>query len=106
MLLLKEGKQTLLSSRPDLVLVSADASGREKASELAFFLRAEGFFVEVDHKMRSVKAQMRRANRMEAKYTMVLGGDEIQKDHADLKNLETGDVQSLALQANAIAMSL
>ena len=105
-LLLKEGEEALKAASPDLVLVGADDSGREKAAELAFFLRAQGIFVEVDHKLRSVKAQMRRANRMEARYTMVLGNSEIHKNRADLKNLEDGNVQEVALNAAEIIAGL
>ena len=105
-LLLKEGAGDLKMACPDLVLVGADDIGREKATELAFFLRAKGIFVEVDHKMRSVKAQMRRANRMEARYTMVLGDSEIRKNQADLKNLENGNVQEVELEAANVAACL
>ena len=105
-LLLQETKTSHEKASPDLVLVSADEKGREMVSKLAFFLRAEGFFVEVDHKSRSVKAQMRRANRMGARFTMVLVADEIQKNVAELKNLDSGDVQTLELQGAAIAARL
>ena len=105
-LLLKDSAEAPEAKVPDLFLVAADQDGIEITRKLAFYLRARGFFVEVDHKSRSVKAQMRRANRMGARFTMVLGTNEVQKNHADLKNLESGDVHSLTLEGAAIAAHL
>jgi len=57
----------------DLVLVGADDQGRSGALDLAMELRKQRVSVELDLKGRSVKAQMRRADRLGAKAVMVLG---------------------------------
>lgn len=52
---------------------------------IADTMRSDGVSAEYDVVGRSVKAQMKYANKLGAKYTMILGGDEIQNGSAVLK---------------------
>ncbi|MBO5364946.1 MAG: histidine--tRNA ligase, partial [Clostridia bacterium] len=72
------------------------------AQKLVFDLRKYGIHAERDLCDRSVKAQMKYANKLGAKYSMVLGEDEITAKQADIKNMETGETTSVALTAEAI----
>ena len=60
-------------------------------------LRQEGVYAEFDVVGRSVKAQMKYANKIGAKFTMVLGDSELETGKAMLKNMETGEQQERAL---------
>ena len=44
---------------------------------------------------RSLKAQMKYANKIGAKHTLVIGNDEIQKRKANLKNMETSEITEI-----------
>lgn len=67
------------------------------AQKLAGELRSEGIACEKDLAGRSFKAQMKYADKLNAKYLIVLGDDEIKSGTANLKNMETGEQKSVAL---------
>ncbi len=67
------------------------------SAKLAKMLRAEGFFAETDIVGRGLKAQMKYANKIGAKYTVVLGDDEINAGKANLKCMETGERTEVTL---------
>ena len=50
-----------------------------------------------DHLDRSVKAQFKYSNKVDAKYTIVIGDDELEKDEATLKNMNTGEQRLIKL---------
>ncbi|MBE7048538.1 MAG: histidine--tRNA ligase [Ruminococcaceae bacterium] len=66
---------------------------------LAYELRREGVSVERDYMNRSVKAQMKYADKIGAKYTMVLGDTEIADSKAKVKNMTTGEVEEVSFSA-------
>ena len=97
-LLLKEQKE--FSKRtPDLVLVHADEAGRSRAEMLAHELRRLGLSVEMELRNRSVKSQMRRADKLLAKWVMVLGEKEVQDNSVELRSLATKTAQKVRLDA-------
>lgn len=60
-------------------------------------LRKKGVNVIRDYLGRSLKAQMKYADKMGAKYTLVLGDTEIEENSAKLKNMQTGEEVLLCL---------
>ena len=82
---------------PDLYIAPLGSAAQLKASEICAELRMDGFKVETDICGRSLKAQMKYASKIGAKYTLVLGDDEIEKDSASLKNMETGETTNVRL---------
>jgi histidyl-tRNA synthetase len=91
MVLSKVGPQRTIDLRPVLFIVTIDEEARRWAFAKTHDLRARGIRVEVDYLGRSVKAQMREANRQQALYTLVIGGTELQSRSARLKNMLSGD---------------
>ncbi|MEM7495158.1 MAG: histidine--tRNA ligase [Myxococcota bacterium] len=85
-----------------LVLIHADAAGRELAHRLARELRQRRQRVELPHTPRSVKAQLRHANRLGADWALVLGESEAKAGSAALKHLRTGREQTIELGAQEI----
>ncbi len=67
------------------------------ASKIAGMLREEGFFAETDIVGRGLKAQMKYANKIGARFTVVLGDDEIEGKKANLKCMETGELTEVSL---------
>ena len=64
---------------------------------MVYELRKAGVKAEADTVGRSVKAQMKYANKIGAAYSMILGADEIEKGKAVLKCMETGEGQEIEL---------
>ena len=73
-----------------------DAAGR-LATQLCGRLRDEGFSAETDLVGRGLKAQMKFANKLGARFTVVLGDDELAQQKARLKDMTTGEEQEISL---------
>lgn len=74
----------------DIYFASMGETAREKAFSLAVELRDEGFSAEYDVMNRSLKAQMKYASKIEAKYVVVLGDSELESGIAKVKDMQTG----------------
>ncbi|MDF2822145.1 MAG: Histidyl-tRNA synthetase [Clostridiales bacterium] len=70
-----------------------------KAYELVTKLRLAGAVVETDYLGRSVKAQMKYANKLGVKNTVIIGSNELNNNKANVKNMATGEETELALTA-------
>lgn len=60
-------------------------------------LRNAGVVVETDYMDRSVKAQMKFANKIGAKNTVIIGADELANNVANIKNMDNGEQTEVAL---------
>ncbi len=79
----------------DVYFIPMGESGVLKAVELCTELRRVGLRAECDLMGRSIKAQMKYANKLGARYTMVLGEDELKDGKAQLKNMDSGETQPI-----------
>ena len=73
------------------------------ASEICGKLRDEGFSALTDLCGRSVKAQMKYANKIGAAATCVIGDSEIENGKARLKNMSTGEESEVTLPDGLIS---
>lgn len=80
----------------EIYIASMGEDANIKACQLVEKLRREGFYAECDSLDRSVKAQMKYANKIGARLSMVLGENELATGKANLKNMETGEQQEVA----------
>lgn len=76
------------------------------ALKLATHLRKEGFKVLVDTTGRSVRAQMRYADRLEVQYSCIIGGNEMETGKAELRNMKSGESTEAPLTGDAFAKVL
>lgn len=90
----------------DLYLAPLDADAGPLCMTLCRELRDNGVAAETDLCGRGLKAQMKYADKRGAKYTMVIGGDEMQNAEANLKNMRTGEAKPCLLNAKAIVEQL
>jgi len=67
------------------------------ALTLAQTLRQRGLRVAVDLEARSLKGQMRQANKERYRYSVILGSDELRSGQATLKDMLSGEQQAIAL---------
>ncbi|KRG13289.1 histidyl-tRNA synthetase [Virgibacillus soli] len=61
-------------------------------------LRRNGFSVERDYMNRKLKAQFKAAERLGAKYAVIIGDDELSSGVATVKKLDTGEQKEIALE--------
>lgn len=85
------------ASKCELYIATMGEKATIQAAAMANALRREGMFVEFDVVGRSVKAQMKYANKIGAKFTVVIGDSELENGTVKLKNMETGEEQELQL---------
>ncbi len=71
----------------DLFIATLGEKASIKASALCKELRDEGYKVQTDICARGLKAQMKYANKIGAKFTLVLGDNEVENGKAKLKNM-------------------
>ena len=76
---------------PRVFIVAADEYGRRWAIEKAMELRREGIACEIDLLGRSLKAQMREADRQRAELVIVVGEQEVNKDQITIKSMASGE---------------
>ena len=76
---------------PVLFIGHAGEKGFTKAQSLAYALRKEGISAEYEMLNRSVKAQMKFADKIDANFTVIIGGNEIEQGTANFKNMRTGE---------------
>lgn len=67
-------------------------------ANLASKLRRENLSCDYDYHDRSVKAQMREANKHGAKYVIFVGGDEYKRGELNVKNLSNGEQQLIKIE--------
>src|SRR5690606_22156235 len=60
-------------------------------------LRNDGFSAERDYTGRKIKAQLKSADRLQAKLVIVLGDDELEKGMAQIKQMKTGEQMEISL---------
>ena len=87
----------------DVALVSADEEGARHCRKLAFQLRQVGVSCEIDLCNRGVKAQMKHADRIMAKHTIVIGSTELENGEANIKIMKTGENVPVKLDAESIS---
>jgi histidyl-tRNA synthetase len=83
----------------DLYLVRIDTDLMSKVYSIAVSLREQGLLVELDYALRSVKAQMREANKLGADFVLFVGGDEYKRGELLLKKMTDGSQQILNLNS-------
>lgn len=65
--------------------------------KLVYDLRKAGVSVDTDHLGRGLRASMKYADKLGAKYTLVLGDNEIENGQANIKNMQTGQTKEVKL---------
>lgn len=100
LMLLMRAQSTPLpeEQRPDLYIASMGDEANLVAARLAASLREEGISVQYDVAGRSVKAQMKFANKLGVRNTVVIGESEIESGKVTVKDMDGGE--SIELELN------
>lgn len=85
------------AEKPDLFIVALGEKATLKAVEIAKDMREEGFSALLDLNQRSVRAQMKYADKLGAKFNVVVGDNEVEAKTAKLKNMQTGEETEINL---------
>ncbi len=83
--------------RPAVFFVAADEAGAREALVLAAALRKAGVACELDPRGGKLARQFKQAERVRARYALVLGGNEVSSGNAKLKELDTREETPVTL---------
>ncbi len=99
LLLVLKNQGTELSQEKycDIYFVPMGKEAETKAMQLTAELRKEGIFAQTDVMGRSLRAQMKYADKLHARFTAVIGENELNQKETMLKNMKTGEKISIAL---------
>ena len=83
--------------KPEYFIVTHGDKARKFAVELIRHLRAEGISADMSHNPKSMKAQMKLANRIGARYTIIIGEDELSSQKVKIRDMESGEEKLLSV---------
>ena len=99
----KCNKENLVQDRNmDLYIAYIGEEANKYATKLAENLREEGIFVEKDVTEKSFKAQLKYADKKNSKYLIIIGEDEIKSGEGKIKNMLSGEEESIKLNVEEI----
>ena len=85
------------SFRTDIFIAALGARAQKIAFGLTQELRRTGICAAMDYSNKSLKSQMKRADKLNSAYTLIFGDKEIDENRAELRNMSTKNQQSLPL---------
>lgn len=91
------------TSLPDLFIATMGQGERDVAFRLMDGLLKSGVRVEMDYEGKSLKSQMRRADKLKARYSVVIGENEVATARATFKRMADGLQTETALTVDGIA---
>ncbi len=81
----------------DIYIASMGDVAQAKAFELTQKIRTASLYAECDVVGRGLRAQMKYADKIGAKFSVVIGDDEIAQNKAKLKNMQSGEQSDISL---------
>jgi histidyl-tRNA synthetase len=89
----------------DVYLVALGEAAEKEVTQLLYKLRMQGFAAEKDYLGRKIKAQMKSADRLQAKYVAIIGEDELNRGEITVKTMATGDQMTASLTDFVVQMA-
>jgi histidyl-tRNA synthetase len=96
-LVLMKGEQQIAAPRPELFLAALGEAAANEAFVLMNRLQRRGIHAEMDFGGKSLKAQMRRAGKLGARFVLILGDEELANHQAQLRDMDAGSQAPIAL---------
>jgi histidyl-tRNA synthetase len=81
----------------DLFIAALGAQAQKLAFSLTNELRRAGFSADMDHTDKSLKSQLKRADKLNSSFALIFGDKEIEEKQVLLRNMQTKDQQSIPL---------
>lgn len=91
---------------PDLYILSTGNEENKKAIQISEALRDKDVYVENDVLERSFKAQMKYADKLNAKFLLVIGENELSSNKAKIKDMKTGNEIEISLNIDEILKNI
>jgi histidyl-tRNA synthetase len=84
----------------DIFIAALGGNSLNTCSQLTHELRRQGAKAAIDYSGRSLKAQLKQANRVQARFTLIIGDDELNHQQGVLRNMSTQEQQPFDLSGS------
>ncbi len=81
----------------DFYIIALGDKAKDYSVKVLNDIRCQGYSADRDYTGRKMKAQMKSADRLKARYVLILGEDELEQGVIQMKNMETGEQKELSL---------
>ena len=98
--------ELITEKNPDLYILSTGNEENKKAIQISEALRDKDVYVENDVLERSFKAQMKYADKLNAKFLLVIGENELSSNKAKIKDMKTGNEIEISLNIDEILKNI
>lgn len=92
-----EGVELELDDALDVYVIALGDEAKLKAVELISSFRLKGISADMDYLMRKMKAQMKSADRLQAKFVVIIGETELEQGVVVVKQMETGNQEKVEI---------
>lgn len=104
--MLLQAQERKISAAPDLFIAPMGEAAESQAFAVARRLRQDGYRIELESGGRSLKAQMRRADKLGVRYVLIVGENEIKAGKGTIRDMQIKADRSLAVDLSAPARDL
>jgi histidyl-tRNA synthetase len=105
-LVLLKGTEEMGGPGPDLFIAAIGEAAADRGFAIMTGLQRRGLQAEMDYEGKSLKAQLRRADKLGARQVLILGGDELACGVAPLRNMTDGTQREISLNEPDALLSL
>jgi len=91
------GEQSIDPPRPELFIATLGESATKAGFAMLTHLQRQGFLAEMEYTGKSLKAQLRRADKLRTRRVLILGEDELAHGVAQLRYMDTSIQEEVAL---------
>ncbi len=93
----QQAEQDIARDRADLFAAALGDKAVATCAPLVHELRKHGLYATMDYSSRSLKAQMKQAGRVKARFALIVGEQELDKQEAVLRNMDTQEQTAFSL---------
>jgi histidyl-tRNA synthetase len=105
LLMEQQAEQEKAVERADLFAAALGGQTLAFAAPLVHELRKLGLSAAIDYSGRSLKAQMKQADRVKARFVLILGDEELARQEAALRNMDTQKQDAFPLKGTAAELA-
>ncbi len=99
----QEKEQARMQSAPDLFIAALGREATQSCQRLAYILRSRSLRVALDLEGKSLKSQMKQADKSGARWVLIVGEEELKNGQGLLRNMQTQDQQQVELDVDTLS---
>lgn len=96
LLIVLENNQNIVKDRLDIFVIAFKETEKEILKVMQE-LRASNISCDCDFSVKSIKNQFKSANKINSKFALILGEEELKRNSCKLKNMDTGEEKEISL---------